>query len=299
MDEATKRDFYNLWWEYLKRNTEYREKIALHKKKGRLGTVDPPDNHNQMSWVWEILGGDHNNVFEKETVSLPDNFLRMNRVWKIFGDVHNNLFENWWDAFKLQHTNLKKDQPVVIHFEEQERLSLIFEKAFGFRRNYLYGGDQDARYDSFEDYMLESFMGQCIKSAEDLDWPKLDIKLSIDLVDPSGKLVSTNIILNEIKKILHEIKGDAVFEETLSKYRALHGFPTNFAKFGELKQYLRVYDLREKGVKWKDIMADNRIGGSHRSYEKENDRRLFQLYLSKAKKIITNAAFGSFPGDYQ
>lgn len=105
------------------------------------------------------------------------------------------------------------------------------------------------------------------------------------------------IIVNlerETDELIKEFKG---FIKKWKKYSLKRGIlpkPSSSRVYiEELKRYLRIYDLRKKEVKWRDI--------AKRKYprkEFEDVRRGLMSDYKKAEKIIKNVEEGLFPGAY-
>lgn len=111
----------------------------------------------------------------------------------------------------------------------------------------------------------------------------------------------TKDIIKRMVDIVHEVKARYKFspEEENEMVQMYKPTPVGKRLSSELQTYLEVYKMHEDKMKWKDIvqrLAPQYIDKNGRI--EENGRRLFQGYLSKAKKIIENAENGIFPGKY-
>ena len=65
-------------------------------------------------------------------------------------------------------------------------------------------------------------------------------------------------------------------------------------RFEELKRYLKVYDLRKQGKKWKEVA---KIVYPKGDWNQSLERSLL-MDLKKAQEIISNVEGGEFPGKY-
>lgn len=102
-----------------------------------------------------------------------------------------------------------------------------------------------------------------------------------------------DVTVNDILKEIADIRKKWVQEFDIEDYHFRRfNIPVSRVRFDELKRYLTVYDLHEQGFKMKDIIAKINPG---QKGDNANVLRSFYMDLQKAKRVIKNVEFGSFP----
>ena len=106
--------------------------------------------------------------------------------------------------------------------------------------------------------------------------------------------------IKEIKRIIKSKKVDFVKRRDTGRWDFRYYTRTYFKKVGrirydELQRYLKIYDLKKTGMKWKDIFKKTY---PDMTWDEQNTRRSIHTEYEKAKKIIKNVEKGDFPGRY-
>ncbi|MBM2833774.1 MAG: hypothetical protein HW406_935 [Candidatus Brocadiaceae bacterium] len=270
-EEENESKIYRLWWEYLKRNDDYKEFCDFVRKNRKGNTIG-----YELFGNFQKLKGDKLNVNQKygKFILHPlfTNYIR-------FTDVHTNDFEKWY----IRHeNNLERNRNDAVEaFDLTEKINSNVDeriKAFKMDHNDEEPTVQDLREISISDYM------------------NTPIYLKIRICAPN----TTDDLLRRIGKILKEKRCDPKIRRERAKDYCLKFSSTivkdNYIRPGELERYLRVYDLDKQGLRMADIIKE--IDPKKENTD-VNVQRAFYQDLKRAKNIIENVGLGVFPGDYQ
>ena len=126
--------------------------------------------------------------------------------------------------------------------------------------------------------------------------PNRTILINIDLFAPSA----TENLFKQIGKIIKEKRNDPDIRLLKAKNN-LQPFSNTktkdkYLQFDEIERYLKVYDLKKKGLKMVDIIKKIKPTAKNKDV---NVQRAFYQDIERAENIIKNAGLGIFPGDYQ
>ena len=252
-----------MWWEYLKRSEKYRifceiypKAIGFARKKG--------GSHSSYEKAIKELYSAAVSLNRKEWMfnSLVEN---MEDNIDSFGDVFKNSFEDWWKTKSTSKGSLP----------------------------YIVLNDQNALK------MLPHFTKKCDsrkKSGERFPYPEEIIKLLTEeefeyifLAVPMVGRVTVEEISQEIAAIRTKWKDE--FDVADYRFKRFT-MPVSRVRFDELKRYLQIYDLKQEGMKMKDIVA--KVDPSRKG-NNADVLRAFRSDLQKAKKVIESVEYGCFP----
>lgn len=283
-----RKKIYKLWWEYLKRSEGYKAFIEKHPevlKNNDLLRFYSFDGYK----LYDEIGEDNDEDPEyREYVKERDKWRRA----LSFGNVHKDSFESWWKKF----TQLPEEEPVEELSKHIDRMmkkthtstaskSLNVYKNFNLNMNL---GSKCKEYLKF-DFVSKSAEIQSKALHELIEQPDQPF---IYLIINADTFTDDNIA--EIKNIARRRK------EGFIKRRAdkiLYFHKPYFKEIGrirydELQRYLKIYDLKKTGMKWKNVF--NEV--YPRRVWNELARRSILAEYSKAKHIIKNTEIGDFPG---
>lgn len=113
------------------------------------------------------------------------------------------------------------------------------------------------------------------------------------MVDPASEDVKSQFsaILRGSKKNDQMVRSYILTKKQRSR-------PVGTIRLSELEQYLRIYDLKAKGLTIKKIIEEVGTESQKQDSGNHDTHRLFRLHLQKARKIIKNVEQGIFPGKY-
>lgn len=252
------REIYNLWWEYLKRSKDYKEYCEFQRRKNI-------ETHAPKKFQVNVKRG----YIPPVTIAYH---------W--FGDVHVNSFEKWWEFHQRKATNeaVKIVSDSIIDYSDvvTQHMEICID-SFIAQKGRTPTLDEFTFY--FSDYMKSDKDGFIYLWVNPWHAPIKEMTKRFEE------------IVTEQKRNIPQIQK---IELALEKYRKPSSL--NRIRLDELKRYLQVYDLRNRGLKWNDI-----IKKLNRTDDKaiiEIVRVEFHRYLRKAKAIIKNVERGIFPGEY-
>jgi hypothetical protein len=201
--------------------------------------------------------------------------LRVEMLMNLF--VFGNVSQDPVQALKLRAIKLIEARNMARAFRIEEGIDTIFGHIES--DNYMFLGDAAHTVDDFKN-ALRRFLSS-------------DIILTVCLVDPyentDKTLEAVKVLINERRKKLSELGID---------FSQLQGdqfeCPTPNLRMDELKTYLKVFDLRQKGKKMADI-AKELYPDRDANYILVRE---ISRYRQKAEKILANVENGFFPGKY-
>lgn len=271
--KTDEKQLYRLRWEYLKRSEIYADicimfTIPFDNSK-RPRNINSPITYYKYRYEEYCLAQGK----KPQRRSLTE-WVKLFRNYRMFGNIFNIEFDKWWSNSALS----LKIMPTVVDMKDP----LFYEKVFSteaFCTDYILS-DND-----------ETLSPQ--KLLNDINNAITYMFLAIPLVGNKDK----KGISSEIKKIRDYYKSqkevqnaDAVLREALLPKRKIR------IREEELEKYLEVYDLRKQGVPMREVIKKVTTSGEDPLYGYVT--RKYNLYQSKAKKIIRNAENFVFPGNY-
>lgn len=260
----SEKETYRLWWGYLKRSELYkaycscvpRAVMIVAKKGGSL----PKAIEKLMLSKYPFQQND------PMVILFPE---YMQRNWEYFGDVFNDSFDDWW---KMGLPSQNKLPIIVLNDPNAFKVLPLFAKEL--RKQ------QKARKTPLSPVgtlkiLTESEYGY--------------IFLAVPMVG--------NVTMEDISKQIADIRKKWAKEFDIEDFNFRRfTMPVSRVRLDEMKRYLRVYDLKQQGLKMKEIIAEidpNRRG------DDADVLRSFRSDLKKAKNIISNVECGSFPEEPQ
>jgi hypothetical protein len=264
--------FYKLWWEYLKRNNDYKEFCDFIRENRKGNTVGYELFENFQKLKGDKL--DMNQKYGKFILHpLYDNYIR-------FWDVHTKDFEKWY----IRHKNNleRRYNEAVEAFDINEEVnSNVNYRIESFKQ--INDVEDEPTFQDLKEIRVDDYIGE-------------PIYLKIRLSAPN----KTDDLLKRIGKILNEKRRDPKIRLERAKSYLLP-FSNNIVKdtytrIDEIERYLRVYDLKKQGLKMTDIIK--KIAPTADNTDVNVQRAFFQD-IKRAKNIIENVGLGVFPGDYQ
>lgn len=258
------KEVYRLWWEYLKRSEVYKaycsfvpQAVKIVKKKA--GSF-PEAIKKLMLSEYPFQQDDPMSIL------FPKYMLRN---WEYFGDVFNDFFDDWWKKGKPSQNKL----PVIVMNDPNASKALPFF-AEEFRKQ------QKARKKPLSPEETLTILAES-------EWEF--IFLAVPMVGC--------VTIEDISKQIADIrkKWAKKFDVEDFYFRRFSN-PVSRVRMDEMKRYLRVYDLKQQGLKMKEIIAEidpNRRG------DNADVLRSFRSDLKKAKNIIRSVESGSFPEEPQ
>jgi hypothetical protein len=266
---------YKLWWEYLKRSERYKKYLEWEQSfKSKEETPLPADLEPYHQPLWNMA--------------------------RHFGDVHAQSFAEWWEG-ELDN-NLPS--PFFPYYSEPgKRISdarIAMEREIdrvwrGFRRN----NGRDPKSE------------ELIHGLKELMAQRADRRLYIVVEFLHGP---TEEIIQELREVLSQKKKEPGTKKAAFEFKGAEGKPTSVEpRVDELQRYLKVYDLRKKGLTFPQIIEKvgtpvqreifsklkrGELLSTVNSDHPQNIRRSYLRDLQKARKIIENVERGFFPGSY-
>lgn len=187
-------------------------------------------------------------------------------VFMMFNDVHVFSFDEWWDYSEgFQGVADWRYENSMLHYTD----TLLEHELDNCINSFRKFEGREPSLEEFKQYFLQT---QKNKYGAEAYRDRLLL-----FIAPSS--LKTEMLVKR-------------FREIISKYKK--GKRTKIA-WDELGKYLLVYDLKKKGLKWKEIIKQIE---PHKSIDDDSVRRHFLMYNKKAKQIIANVETGRFPGKY-
>jgi hypothetical protein len=286
MQSEQEKERYRLWVEYLKESDAYA--LTCDYLADRLDLKDYGKTVRRYDNIHLELSRNEVIAYLKEDVN------EFSYLYGFFGDIHDPSysFDDWWkDEYKKRKERY-----------EQKGCAEIAEA----RTEWSLGIESKDKSPTMIDLFIGSLRKTCSGGQPTYDQIE---KLAIDFWGSNKwrtilifhNSFPTKDIVKRVVDLVHEVKARYKFspeeeDEMVQMYK-----PTPVGKriSSELEIYLEVYRMHEDKMKWKNIiltLAPLYIDENGKI--DENGRRIFQGYLSKAKRIIENVENGVFPGKY-
>lgn len=270
--ERADKEFYRLWIEYLKRSKDYKEFCEILRKKKKNPSLPMPDK------------------FKNSGTRYPANYYR-------FLDIFDKrwTFKEWWKYHK-KSVSFYNGIPLkcyvarkILGIEEEFQPKRIVENYADYLQSDIDNCIQQFKfYKQGREPSLGEFRERLLyELKEGILSPYLTVR-----IDPRGE--TTEDILKQVKKIIREKRKAPQIKNRENDFK-LYFKPSTKLRLDELKKYLRVYDLRQQGLK------PNKIVKKINSNDDSNNgevQRAYRDFYDKARKIIRFTENGVFPGPY-
>jgi len=261
------KEFYRLWFEYLRRSDDYKEFCEWYRASLKDESLPLPGKF----------------------ITLPPGANPYIMLLSTFSDVYSTSFDEWWERQKVRLEQVFKNRepgPVGEPSLEDDldRCIDAFKQSEGrepsaneLKTNFL----QFLKRKSDETLLL----------SVDMTYEPKAIKDGFD------KWLKSNGVKKKI--------ADAKPWKWLKANR--YKKPTRKGGFHMLQKYLEVYDLWEEKVQnkktgdpggWDQIIHHFEPGWDLNGDHRLSKLKVYQDYKRKAKNIISNTERGYFPGDY-
>jgi hypothetical protein len=266
LTDLTDKDVFRLWWEYLKRSDNYRDLCTWHQERRAEPSLPPPK------------------YIRQSTTSINQHPLSF--LFRIFLDVNAETyrrqpysFDIWWkrqgETISQLHAK-HKEQP--IHDYRDQVLKDMTLVANHLKKN-------EGKEPGFHD-----FAGYFAKHLRESIPPKL--YLEIDLIgEDTGPIMK---MINE--RIMMEKKNPII--QYWHNFLDRTNWPRDRKAYALLIRYLKVYDLKRKGLKLGQIVQKIGSETQRANYNDDIVQSAFREDLAKAKRIIANVEECRFPGYY-
>ena len=275
------KEFYRLWFEYLKRNETYKELCKWMRITHLMTEEHEVDFTDQYKKLCEQMRR------EDISIQLPDKFtvILKDVVFANFGDIFTIDFDEWW-----KNRENRKRPKVLEEYVTSEALPLVeadldyciwqFEQKHGRKPSAI------ELKQCFVDYLRRQLPSHRFIKLSLMDEPKA-IKHEL------AKFMSSNSVQETIKEM----------KSALKLMKMLYTKPTGKPRLDDLKTYLDVYDM------WKERIESKKSSGPgewrkiiqhfepNRHDFNESVERRYQRYKQKAEAIISNVEAGDFPGE--
>lgn len=278
--QPSEKEVYRLWWEYLKRSNNFQVYCDVvrkymryeYKKKGKkyliknvrliLSQVSRIENEIIRQFYETSISIEEKKYFEILLCAEC-----MERNWLTFGDVFVDSFDDWWESQERQDFSV----PLVV-LNEPGALAKLPYFLKECKRIKIERGKNPTPEEVIE-----------ILIEEENEY----LFIAVPMV---GKMT-----MNDISKKIGEVrarwKNDDKFLMSDQSFKR-YFMPVSRIRFDELQRYLKVYDLKQQGLKIKEIIYE--LDPSKRCNDGDT-QRIYRSFLQKAKKIIKNVEFGFFP----
>lgn len=265
-DKGSEKEFYRLWYEYLKRSDNYKDFCKWVSKKRKNKKFPVPEKFKKSA----------NGSSPKELFT----YLR-------FRDIYTNSFETLWRFLEknLKHIETNSSPKGVENYNE------------------FVGGHIDSCIESFKRHNkrlpnLQEFRDAFLKMINE-GWLRSFLFLMVNV-----SVRTDDDLIRQFKNIIKEKRKDPhVKMYDLACRRNLKPSPDDkHIPIKELRTYLKVYDLAKKHgydpTQRNTAKKIYEIIDEQRGKLPESTERKYRMYLSKAKRIIENTEHGFFPGKY-
>lgn len=262
------KNYYRLWWEYLKRSNRYKKYLE-----------------------WERM------VEQDKSIAIPKELANYHEsLWwtaRNFGDVHKNKFGQWWK----DEQNNKLPCPITLTFRANSLGIVDYREVIDrdIKKIYRKFKKEIGREPSINEltHNIKIYMND--KSSERL---YLLINFSLDTTSDITRLFHD--ILKKRKKECSTREKEMILKGMQLKQTSEKRY------YEELQRYLAIYDACEAGKTISEIareMDDEKIDeGDDKSelpiYYAQDAERICRRDRAKARKIIHNVEKGYFPGEY-
>lgn len=298
------KEYYQLWWEYLRRSNNYKQLcericVALKKKGQEPATFSKPDTFPKRGLFYKEIDDRMMRGYElknrKDFSKVDSNLFER---YNFFGDIYVNTFEEWW-AFKaklwqasyaLWSKNIMKEfYPKAEVVKCAESIDTLAE----FKKHIEYCDEFENEKHCFIKIKMPPFMGVFKDNTEEINL----------LVDEFAEIIKKKVLLSFLssqprtKKSLTNLYIDSTRLSLKNRSRKNVSLPDikplqPRLRAEELWKYLEVYDCRQQGLAWKEI-----IQKYDEDESREDIRIAYSRFYSKAVKIMHGAEAGTFP-DY-
>ncbi|HBR17149.1 MAG TPA: hypothetical protein DD725_06025 [Deltaproteobacteria bacterium] len=264
--------FYRLWIEYLKRSEDYKEFCEIIRKKRKNPSLPIPDKFKHSGTRYPANGYRFGDIFDKRWTfkewwkyhkkkaafhnGYPVEYYCARRILQIKGEfIPNDIVEDYAEYFQ-------RDMDICIQqfkFYNKRKEPTLSE----FKECFLY-------------HLKQGHLSQYITIR----------------IDPRRE--TTEDILKQVKKIIREKRKEPQVRKREYDFIA-HLKPSTRLRLDELEKYLKVYDLKEKELKPKEVIKSINPNDDTNN---EAVQRAYRDFYDKAKKIIWFTERGIFPGPY-
>lgn len=274
--------FLKLWWEYLRRSEKYK----------KFCEVEPSPIY-QHGTKFEL----YSKEFQVEKLQ-PDGtkhiVVPMFNVYINFRNIHSTNFNSWY-ANRIDPERRKRNTQGTKTISKEWYLNIPPKKRTHTPNVKEYDPEQD----------MGQYIGQFKKQqgreptiSEIIDrfrFIKKHIPIRYLTVDLSGS-DNTEDMVREFAKYIKDYRRS--FRELQSRRNLnpfLNGYKEYYLRLDEIERYLKVYDLKKKGLSINAII---------KKIEPKKDittniQHAYYQDITRAKKLIENTELGIFPGDYQ
>lgn len=257
-NNTSEKEVYRLWWEYLKRSEKYKTFCAFIRKaiqKLKKGDIDKPAVLDKLITPLFTSG-----KFNSDEIDY------MNRYFEKFGDIFTEDFDDWWKTVKK--SSEQKLPIIVLNDPNACKAMPFFAEAFK--------KQQKARKKPLSPKEMINILTEAENEF---------IFLAVPMVG--------GVTMSDISKQMADIRKKWAKEFDIEDYHSRRfNMPVSRVRYDELKRYLTVYDLHKQGLKMKEIISKI---DPNRCADDANVQRSFHMDLQKAKEVIKNVEFGSFP----
>lgn len=273
-NNSSDKDVYELWWEYLKRSELYKTFLDLIPKATKKVNNQDVIDLNVMDELFRSKYPVDKDIF-MANARISVSVAYMGQYFENFGDIFNNSFDDWWK----KRSRVNQSLPVIV----------------------LNDGEASKSFPQFAE-MLEQKQKEKKKALSSEETLAALTESNPNYIFLAVPMVG-GVTIEDISKQIVEIrsKWKEHFDIEDFNYRRFK-MPVSRVRLDEMKRYLQLYDkvnnLKEAGLKMKDIIAEvssESLGNATSLDSYDVIRRVFYSDLQKAKKIIRNVECGSFP----
>ncbi|MEN6318647.1 MAG: hypothetical protein ABFD82_07825 [Syntrophaceae bacterium] len=262
------KEYYSLWWKYLKRSEAYKEFCLIADQKNIHKDFIPTATQKKIT---NHYTGSVKIDFENKYKVNMSNFIIIFKTW---GDVHKNIFDEWWK--QKGESEFREPNIDIIDIRKDTKLQTKISE-FCINCCHKYRAKKDySQHDFLE--IITAFRN-FLSNSDNQKYLFFKVNILSDM--------NSDDIAREITKLRTEQKSKTGGKFPYERLRS------------ELDNYLMVYDLKvfEK-KKMADIIKEI---GTKSEIDKCNDAdtlRQYRRYFRKAKAIIRNVEKNQFPGKY-
>lgn len=262
--EPSEKETYRLWWEYLKRSEIYKAYCTIVPRAIKI----VGKKHGSLpKTIEKLMLSEY--PFQENDIMVDLFPEYMQRNWEHFGDIFNGSFDDWWKKSKPSQNKI----PVIV-LNDPNSCKILPFFAEEFRKR------QKARKKPFGP-------AETLKILTESEYGF--IFLAVPMVG--------GVTMEDISKQIADIRKKWAKEFDIEDFNSRRfRRPVSRVRLDEMRRYLRVYDLKQQGLKMKEIIAEIDL---NRRGDDADVLRSFRSDLQKAKKIIMNVECGSFPEEPQ
>ena len=277
-DELSRKKYFHLCWEYLKRSDDYREFCEW--RQGLDIKIPPLNNLNKVPLPKK---------FQSITPGKVHPFLEIYHFWG--AQIFSGDFDSWWKLFEEGNRLLGPVVPFTetideyfegIRLETKEDAEQVLNSlkktasVFPLTNN-----------ETIEEIIAEYHRIVMKKLIDTIDsYPRIFLDIRID------RSISIEKLQKEIIKAFRkELKNKL---ETRKWVNGIWFYPNGPNRFSELERYLKIFSLKKEGKQYRQIASEV----YPKKFFDENLRRVLNKEWKKAQRIIRNVEMGVFPGKY-